>query len=343
MPSADSDARGGSAGSGVAGGGGIGGGDGGGSGGAGGGGGGGGGGVGAGSSSSSGAGGEFGGGSEAVLAATSSGGAAAAAWEERRPVQLVGFGAGEQALLSASDVRALLGHLPTRCAGRDWALAFSTNRDGYALRTLLGCLRGKGPALIVVLDDAQNVFGAFASRDLGNDDLAVRPVGMAFPSFTTSPFAAAAAAATSAAGTPSKSPSAKAAMRGAFFGSGESFLFTARPRLAVHRWTRLNNLFTLVQSDGLAFGGGGRSGAFGLWLDANLDRGSSGPSDTFGNPPLAGGGADFFRIVSVQVFSFVPPSSGGAPGAAAAAAAAVSRVSSFLKQSGSLRTTKNNG
>jgi len=305
VASAESDERGGSGGNG---------------GGNGGGGNGGGGGGGGGGGASGGGGGGAGGGSDESSgflegAASSS----SSAWDEPRAVRLLG----DEPLVAPSDVRSLLPHLPARCVGRDWKLAFSTARDGYSLSTLLGCVRGKGATLLVVLDDLQHVFGAFASRDWANDGPAAAAAGGLLSSFASvGPFSP---------GSPSKLPGGKgAASRPGFFGSGESFLFTLRPQAAVHRWTRRNNYFQLTQPEGLAFGGtsggagaGGGSG-FGLWLDANLDRGTSTSSDTFGNPPLAAPN-EVFRIVSVQVYTFVSP----AP-AQPATAQAMSKAASFI-------------
>jgi hypothetical protein len=86
----------------------------------------------------------------------------------------------------------------------------------------------------------------------------------------------------------------------AFYGTGQSFLFAARPRsaadgqppvseLLTYRWTRECAQFIKCNETGahgpgaLAIGGGG---AFGLWLDGSFARGTTGPCGTFGNPPL---------------------------------------------------------
>ena len=53
--------------------------------------------------------------------------------------------------------------------------------------------------------------------------------------------------------------------------------------MRVHRWSGLNDFFMLSHRDHLAMGSGGH---FGLWLDAELLHGSSGPSETFGNTCL---------------------------------------------------------
>lgn len=83
----------------------------------------------------------------------------------------------------------------------------------------------------------------------------------------------------------------------AFYGGGETFLFSIErlhdlpplpvgtdppPNEAVHvhRWTGANSYFMFSSRDHLAMGSGGH---FGLFLDADLLHGSSGPCETFSN------------------------------------------------------------
>jgi len=88
-----------------------------------------------------------------------------------------------------------------------------------------------------------------------------------------------------------------------YFGTGESFLFSARrpgqaePRLVAHRWTRANACFAHADHMGIAFGGP----ACGLALDKSLEAGSSKRSETYGNAPLAGS-ADFVCL-KLEVWS----------------------------------------
>ena len=79
-----------------------------------------------------------------------------------------------------------------------------------------------------------------------------------------------------------------------YFGTGETFLFSLAPSFAAYRWTRQNSHYVLGGHDSLAFGGGG---AFGLYLDASFERGSSARCDTFGNEPL--GSSPEFGVVKV--------------------------------------------
>jgi hypothetical protein len=224
--------------------------------------------------------------------------------------QLVGLGQ-EKSLLTISEVKTLSSNLPSRCVGRDWLLCFSTARDGYSLSTLYACVRGKGPTMIVIMDDDKRVFGGFASKDWGSNDmlgsfgLSGFGISQSFAATKFSTFAShgessnkGSSVLSQSSGTPSKPSSGHS--QGSYFGSGESFLFSTRPSLGVFRWTRKDNMFMMAKKDALAMGGGGK---FGFWLDANLERGMSGSSETFGNPQFSEN--EIFRIVSVQVYCFV--------------------------------------
>ena len=86
-----------------------------------------------------------------------------------------------------------------------------------------------------------------------------------------------------------------------FYGGGETFLYsierlTGLPPLLtgeepppneavhVHRWTGANSYFMFSSREHMAMGSGGH---FGLFLDADLLHGSSGPCETFGNVCLS--------------------------------------------------------
>ena len=217
---------------------------------------------------------------------------------------LLGLAPGETPLLSASDVRAVCQHLPSRCIGKDWQLLFSTDAHGYSLQTLYARVRHRGPTLLVVLDDEHHVVAGFASRDWSGSDI-IGGSGGGGGGFS----------AASASHHFRSSQGVHDHTSSSFFGSGESFVASIRPSFRVFRWTRSNNLFLLARPDCLAFGGGG--GGFGLSLDGALERGTSACSETYGNPPLTGGGGGgeansapaassaAFRVIRVEVWGFV--------------------------------------
>ncbi|GMI25614.1 hypothetical protein TrCOL_g9441 [Triparma columacea] len=104
-----------------------------------------------------------------------------------------------------------------------------------------------------------------------------------------------------------------------FYGNGESFLYKVRgggggrrreggggEEVTVHRWTGDNTLFQLLDHSlsRIALGGGGEEGNFGLCIDDDFARGTTGPCETYGNREgLCEGGV--FEIIGVEVYGFV--------------------------------------
>jgi len=88
-----------------------------------------------------------------------------------------------------------------------------------------------------------------------------------------------------------------------YFGSGESFLFTFRTgTITKYAWTRHNNYFQLANLRGIAFGGGGH---FGLFLDADLSRGSTDWCRTFGSACLSN--EKLFEVCHLEIWGFKTP------------------------------------
>ncbi|KAM8833964.1 uncharacterized protein ACB058_017724 isoform 1-T1 [Synchiropus picturatus] len=70
-------------------------------------------------------------------------------------------------ILEASHVRDLLKELPPRTVGHTWQLSYSTSRHGASLKTLYRKLSAiDSPALVVIKDALDEVFGAFLSHPL---------------------------------------------------------------------------------------------------------------------------------------------------------------------------------
>ncbi|XP_071781583.1 nuclear receptor coactivator 7 [Centroberyx gerrardi] len=69
------------------------------------------------------------------------------------------------------------------------------------------------------------------------------------------------------------------------YGTGETFLYSFGPDFKAYRWSGENSYFVRGHLESLQIGGGG--GGFGLWLDADLYRGSSIACSTFHNAPLS--------------------------------------------------------
>lgn len=84
------------------------------------------------------------------------------------------------------------------------------------------------------------------------------------------------------------------------YGTGETFLYSFCPEIKVYRWTGENSYFVKGNTDSLQMGGGG--GQLGLWLDAELYRGTTTKCATFNNQPLSS--QQDFNIHSVEVWTF---------------------------------------
>ena len=181
-------------------------------------------------------------------------------------------------IFSEHDARRLQGALPARLRLRDWNMAYSSKRDGISLRSLYrAAAKAASPengssreSFLFVKDSRGNVFGAFAAE----------------------PWHA----------------------HQRYYGTGESFVFaiaasedaerntkkTTENVVTAFRWSRKNDYFMFCRGDCAAVGGGN---GFALWLDEDLLRGNSAPSDTFDNPCLSGGVKDF-EITYVELWTF---------------------------------------
>ena len=86
-----------------------------------------------------------------------------------------------------------------------------------------------------------------------------------------------------------------------YFGTGETFVFTVKPKPMVWHWwwkkmnVQQNDFFMWATSEGIAVGG---AGAYAIWLDSDLLTGISRTSATFGNDCLAS--EEEFRIGAVE-------------------------------------------
>jgi hypothetical protein len=108
-----------------------------------------------------------------------------------------------------------------------------------------------------------------------------------------------------------------------YYGTGQSFLwrksnkcdikrpgsllrgFSSSPRqkritnVEVYGWTGTNSYFALCSDRSVAMGGGG---SFGLLVEEDFSRGTSGTSETYNNPPLAS--APDFEVVNFECWGF---------------------------------------
>ncbi|TKR69561.1 hypothetical protein L596_021702 [Steinernema carpocapsae] len=177
-------------------------------------------------------------------------------------------GAKESQILDEYMIRQIVDILPPRAEGYPWVNIYSSEKHGFSLATLYRKMadfeEDTSPVLLIIRDTAGHIFGGVSSS-------AIKP-------------------------------------KDHYYGTGSSTLlwrfegeFPKIKDLIDYRWTGSNQFFTNASKDCLSFGAGG--GHFGLWLDADLNHGSTQPCETFDNEPLTGGETDFL-IYSVEAFGF---------------------------------------
>lgn len=91
--------------------------------------------------------------------------------------------------------------------------------------------------------------------------------------------------------------------RRGYFGTGECFLFSLEPSVAVYTWTKADSYFMFARRDCIAMGGQGTSGRNGFWLDSEFNYGTSEVCKTFLNRRLSA--AEEFKCAVVEVWSFL--------------------------------------
>jgi len=85
-----------------------------------------------------------------------------------------------------------------------------------------------------------------------------------------------------------------------FYGTGESFLFSLRPKRNVYSWSGENQLFVQGTLESLVVGAG--DGHFGLLIDSNIYKGRSQACETYQNQPLVK--QEDFVIKTLECWTF---------------------------------------
>lgn len=161
---------------------------------------------------------------------------------------------------------AVLGLPPSQAYCR-WKRLYSLARDGDSFDAFLTLVEGHSHTLLVIRTTRNVIFGGYADTEW------------------------------------------KAQHQGnpEFYGSAQAFLFRVDSDDDVHvyKWTGANRYIQYIdyKNSMLAFGGGGDVGAFGLCIEKDFQRGSSGPCATFDNEPLCD--EDNFEIVDVECYGFL--------------------------------------
>ena len=222
----------------------------------------------------------------------------------------------QSCILSDSVIAHLASALPPYPIS-GWRQLYATQAHGFSLNSLYKRTDGSGASILAVLTMQGDVFGAYLADGIR------RP----------QPFQA-------------------------FYGEGESFLYSVGEsssssdsqqgggeaaggaQVRIYAWTGNNFNFCFSARNGISIGGG--DGEAGLCLDDTLTCGSTGPSQTFGNPVLcrpqcfrgdggepmdtdglrspSGMGSEGFEVAQVEVWGVDPAALKRAREQAAAAA-----------------------
>lgn len=162
--------------------------------------------------------------------------------------------------------------IPDRIAVKEPVIVFSTNEDGCSLRTLFAKTDAYEPTILLIKTQEGDAFGAYCSE-----------------SWSTR----------------------LQRDSGHYFGTGETFLFSLKPKAIRYPWSESvtdkrqslshsSQLFMTGTSSHIIIGSGNGSG---IWLDEDLSRGKTERCDTFKNDPLART-KDFICSV-VEVIAFL--------------------------------------
>jgi hypothetical protein len=276
-------------------------------------------------------------------------------------------------LLSPRAALLLAPHVTDPRRRERWRLVFSASLHGKSWSTLQGRLAAAGASSAANVEahaDAAALSAFNAAAGGGGGTGGVGGGGRAARAAAAAAAAAAASGSRSAAanpddddeaagwsGPPATLVLARDADSGAVFGGATSvawrkkpdfygggggssaFLFALSPRFRLHPLSGINDRVQYLgagfQSRPNGLGMGGQLGAFGLWLDAMLERGHSRPNATYACASLlpAGGdsGAQEFGVADVEVWAMLTPEEDEGPSSlakgAAAAAGATNRGS----------------
>jgi len=166
--------------------------------------------------------------------------------------------------------------LPTSVAFAQWKRLYSLVRDGDSFATMLRKVSKHKQTLLVIKTTNDNIFGCFVDSPWESQH--------------------------------------KHSVGHAFYGSAQAFLYSvAQNKINVYKWTGKNRYiqFCDVQNKLLAMGGGGKDGNFGLCVEDDFRRGSTGRCETFDNDCLVvPDGVDAkhddarFNILDLEVWGF---------------------------------------
>ncbi|KOC63785.1 TBC1 domain family member 24 [Habropoda laboriosa] len=180
-------------------------------------------------------------------------------------------------ILDMPDLFTLWSWLPMRITMYQPILLYTTEEHGCSLTTFYVRVEQHEPTLLMIKTCNNEVFGAYCStrwceRNLKNDK----------------------------------------GQRQAYFGTGETFLFSLYPERAKYPWVGMDSahndskvhhsaeLFMAADSKMITIGGGDGQA---IWMDENIRYGKTDRCSTFNNPPLCASGDFEIRVLEVYGFA----------------------------------------
>lgn len=184
-------------------------------------------------------------------------------------------------ILSSNAMRQIVGKgLPASLIFSKWKRLYCLSRDGDSFEQMIRMVKGHQKTLLVVKSTRGDIFGGFAD--------AVWEVQHSHE------------------------------IGGGFYGTGRAMLFRVEREgekvqtdgkddnatVQIYKWTGVNRYIQLCdfQKKTLAMGGGGNDGSFGLCIEDDFRRGSTGHCETFNNEPLTN--QEEFDVLELEIWGF---------------------------------------
>ena len=177
-------------------------------------------------------------------------------------------------ILNEHQMKALIDSsaLPASLDYCKWQRLYSLSRDGDSFDTFLRNVEGRDRTVLAVKTTLGKVFGGYADTRWESTKLHHQAHE--------------------------------------FYGTGQACLFRfmnsshKSPKLEIYKWSGANRYVQLCDLSKriVAFGGGGDEGVFGLCIEDDFRRGTTGHCETFNNDPLCEEG--YFDVVDLEVWGF---------------------------------------
>ncbi|CAM9115574.1 unnamed protein product [Ectocarpus sp. 6 AP-2014] len=214
------------------------------------------------------------------------------------PLQLPGLVCGGSTIVTHSTLARMEAAQPKHHRGYNWYLLYSTFRDGASYTTLYNRIQGEEPTFLIVESMRGEVFGGFATS-AWSSGCQYYGTGECFL-FKMEGERVTVESEEEQTENDSDDRSADGRT-----GSSEAVAASKtllEGEMTAFGWTGMNMYLQYSDGKGIAMGGGGTDGSFGLFIGEDFLTGSTGKCDTYGNPPLCS--QEQFQVSQVEVWGF---------------------------------------